>query len=155
VITTRGRGGQRPIFPHLLRKRRNKRTQWRPPPPGPAPSPPEQDEEVIEAGEDILKTPASSYETRSCRRHPPAATTAVHGAGVVPPHILEGPAHPPVLKNVGPGRRSERIHVRTVEAYDGRNRMRGRHAQLHLEGGGGNRREAGRGGRLPDTKPQP
>mgnify|MGYP006181178015 FL=1 len=33
--------------------------------------------------------------------------------------------------------------------------MRGHHAQLHLEGGGDNRREAGRGGRLPDTKPQP
>ena len=124
------------------------------PPPGPAPSPPEQDEEVMEAG-DILKTLASSYETRSCRRHPPAATTAVHGAGAAPPHILEGPARPPVLKNVGPGRRSERIHVRTVEADDGRNRMRGHHAQLHLEGGGDNRREAGRGGRLPDTKPQP
>ena len=124
------------------------------PPPGPAPSPPEQDEEVMEAG-DILKTLASSYETRSCRRHPPAATTAVHGAGAAPPHILEGPARPPVLKNVGPRRRSERIHVRTVEADDGRNRMRGHHAQLHLEGGGDNRREAGRGGRLPDTKPQP
>ena len=125
------------------------------PPPGPAPSPPEQDKEVMEAGEDILKTPASSYKTRSCRRHPPAATTAVHGAGAAPPHILEGPARPPVLKNVGPGRRSERIHVRTVEADDGRNQMRGHHAQLHLEGGGDNRREAGRGGRLPDTKPQP
>ena len=35
------------------------------PPPGPAPSPPEQDEEVMEAG-DILMTLASSYETRSC-----------------------------------------------------------------------------------------
>ena len=124
------------------------------PPPGPAPSPPEQDEEVMEAG-DILKTLASSYETRSCRRHPPAATTAVHGAGAAPPQIFEGPARPPVLKNVGPGRQSERIHVRTVEADDGRNRMRGHHAQLHLEGGGDNRREAGRGGRLPDTKPQP
>ena len=76
------------------------------PPPGPAPSPPEQDEEVMEAG-DILKTLASSYDTRSCRRHPPAATTAVHGAGAAPPHILEGPARPPVLKNVGPRRRSE------------------------------------------------
>jgi hypothetical protein len=127
------------------------------PPPGPAPSPPEQVEEVMEAG-DILKTLASaSYETRSCRRHPPAATTAVvHGAGTAPPpHILEGPARPPVLKNVGPRRRSERIHVRTVEADDGQNRMQGRRAQSHLEGGGGNRREAGRGGRLPDTKAQP
>jgi hypothetical protein len=62
------------------------------------PSPPEQDEEVMEAG-DILKTLASSYETQSCRRHPPAATTAVHGARAAPPHILEGSARPPVLKN--------------------------------------------------------
>jgi hypothetical protein len=89
-------------------------------PPVPAPSPPEQDEEVMEAG-DILKTLASSYETQSCRIHPPAATTAVHGAGAAPPPhiILEGPARPPVLKNVGPRWRSERIHVRTVEADDG------------------------------------
>jgi predicted dienelactone hydrolase len=49
-------------------------------PPVPAPSPPEQDEEVMEAG-DILKTLASSYETQSCRLHPPAATTAVHVIG--------------------------------------------------------------------------
>jgi len=62
------------------------------------PSPPEQDEEVMEAG-DILKTLASSYETQSCRRHPPATTTAVHGARAAPPHILEGSARPPVLKN--------------------------------------------------------
>jgi len=62
------------------------------------PSPPQQDEEVMEAG-DILKTLASSYETQSCRRHPPAATTAVHGARAAPPHILEGSARPPVLKN--------------------------------------------------------
>jgi hypothetical protein len=127
------------------------------PPPGPAPSPSEQNEEVMEAG-DILKTLASSYETRSCRCHPPAATTAVvHGAGAAPPHILEGPARPPILKNVGPRRRSaEWIHVRTtVEADDGQNRMQGRRVKSHLEGGGGNRREAGRGGRLPDTKAQP
>jgi hypothetical protein len=102
------------------------------PPPGPAPSPPEQDKEVIEAG-DILKTLASSYEIQS-----------LHGAGAAPPHILEGPARPPVLKNVRPRRRSEQIHVRrTVKADDGRNRMRGRCAQSHLEGGGGNRRGAG------------
>ena len=126
------------------------------------PSPPEKEEEVMEAG-DILKTLASSYETQSCWRHPPAAMTAVHGAGAAPLHILEGaPLHilegsarPPVLKNVGPRQRSERIHVRTVKADDGRNRMRGRCAQLHLEGGGGDRRKAGRGGRLPGTKPQP
>ena len=61
------------------------------PPPSPAPSPPEQDEEVMETG-DILKTLASSYETRSHRATATAATMTSAAASARPASSLSAVA---------------------------------------------------------------